>query len=53
MTSHGLPAVSDQKNALIDAMEKRIKGHSLMSAQEILSSAGISNHRVTQALDHI
>ena len=37
---------TEKKNALIDAMQVRVKGNCTLNANEILASAGINNHRV-------
>ena len=46
----GKLSVTDQKNALIEAMQQRIEEKSTLTTQEILNSAGVSNHRVNQAM---
>ena len=40
---------TDKKNALIDAMAKRVSGASQLNAKEVLASAGISNNRLDRA----
>ena len=44
-------SVTDEKNALIEEMKKRIEGQTNLSAQELLATAGVSNQRLNQALD--
>ncbi len=44
------PTTSEQKDLLVIAMQRRVKGDCSMNANEILASAGISNHRIDAAM---
>lgn len=41
-------SVTDKKNMLIDAMQKRINGQTSLNVNELLASAGVNNHRINK-----
>ena len=43
------PTAAEEKEALVIAMQRRVKGNGVMNANEVLASAGISNHRIEAA----